>query len=73
MKKYNEVDLAFNIDASLQRVVHLQDDLQNMKEFIRRARDEGVWNADGLHFHEVLYTDLFGSEPRLVQEMLLKI
>lgn len=61
MKKYNDVDLAININGTLQKVIYLQNDIQNVVEFVRRIREEGIWNTEGLKFYQVTYSDLFGS------------
>lgn len=61
MRKYNEIDAAINIDGTLQKTVFLQNDVDTLIEYIRRARDEGNWTTEGLHFYEVKPSDLFGQ------------
>lgn len=60
MKKCRDFDLSFNINKNFQRLRYLQNDVSNLVEFIRRARDERVWSIDGLQFYEINYEDLFG-------------
>lgn len=53
MQKYKDLDLSININKSFQRVRFLENDLNNLIEFIRRVRDESLWSIQGLQFYEV--------------------
>lgn len=61
MKKYNELDMTINLKGTLQKIMYLENDLSNLLEFIRRIREEGTWNTDGLSFHEISSSDLYGK------------
>lgn len=43
------------------REKNLSNDLVNLLEFIRRARDEGKWDADRLKFYCISPENLLGS------------
>lgn len=53
MQKYKDLDLSININKSFQRVRHLENDLNNLIELIKRVRDDSLWSIEGLEFYEV--------------------
>lgn len=65
MKKYSEFDMTINLKGTLQKIMYLENDLGNLLEFIRRIREEGVWNSDGLDFHEITASDLYGKNGQI--------
>lgn len=65
MKTFQQYDVQ-NISSQaeiLQRMMHFQSDINNLTEFIRRVREEGSWNTEGLHFYTVASDDLCGEIP----------
>lgn len=62
MQKYTDLDLAFNIKENFQRVRYLENDLNNLIEFVKRFRDERSWNVDGLKFYEIDSAELIGDK-----------
>lgn len=64
MKKYNELDMTINLKGTLQKIMQLESDVTNLLEFIRRIREEGVWNTDGLDFHKIKSNDLYGKNGK---------
>jgi hypothetical protein len=43
------------------QIERLKSDISNLIEFIRRVREENLWDATGLSFSEVTYEDIFGT------------
>lgn len=60
MRKYSQVELAFNVTGALQQVAYLQSDVKNLLELIRRVREENSWNVEGLKFHQITSADILG-------------
>lgn len=48
--------------SSEARIRRLQSDVTNLLEFLRRARDEGSWNAKGLIFYGLRCEDILGKD-----------
>lgn len=63
MKKYREHDFTVDLLAEpLQKISHLEDDIKNMLEFIKRARENKDWCVDGLTFYNITKEDLLGTQ-----------
>ncbi|XP_066137797.1 uncharacterized protein [Euwallacea fornicatus] len=63
MKKYREHDFVADLLAEpLQKISHLEDDMRNVLEFIRRIRENCKWNLDGLFFYTITARDLLGTK-----------
>ncbi|XP_066256707.1 putative leucine-rich repeat-containing protein DDB_G0290503 isoform X2 [Euwallacea similis] len=63
MKKYREHDFAADLLAEpLQKISHLEDDIRNVLEFIRRIRESRKWSLDGLFFYTITAIDLLGTK-----------
>lgn len=65
MKTLQDYDVQNMTDQNdiLRRMMYFQSDINNLTEFIRRIRDEGLWNLEGLHFYGVSHEDLCGEVP----------
>ncbi|XP_050306566.1 interaptin-like isoform X9 [Anthonomus grandis grandis] len=63
IKKYREHDFAVDLlEEPLQKISHLEDDIKNVLEFIRRIREDGKWNTDGLFFYNITRDELLGPK-----------
>ncbi|XP_019761541.1 putative leucine-rich repeat-containing protein DDB_G0290503 isoform X12 [Dendroctonus ponderosae] len=62
MKKYREHDFAADLLAEpLQKITHLEDDVRNLLEFIKRIRENQDWSLDGLFFYNISERELLGT------------
>lgn len=62
MKKYREHDFAADLLAEpLQKISHLEDDIRNVLEFIRRIRENNEWSVNGLFFNNISKKELLGT------------
>ncbi|GLV38609.1 hypothetical protein CBL_05608 [Carabus blaptoides fortunei] len=63
MKTLQDYDVQNMTDQNdiLRRMMYFQSDINNLTEFIRRIRDEGLWSTEGLHFYGVSHEDLCGE------------
>lgn len=63
MNKYRQYDVTNEIlTEPLEKIFRLENDQKNLLEFIRRIRDDGKWDFEGLSFFEIAYKDLFGND-----------
>ncbi|XP_030749625.1 myosin heavy chain, skeletal muscle-like isoform X3 [Sitophilus oryzae] len=70
MRKYREHDFTTDLlSEPLQKISNLEDDIRNVLEFIRRIRENGDWNTDGLFFHKIKNVDLLGTNTASVKEI----
>ncbi|XP_050306558.1 uncharacterized protein LOC126743492 isoform X3 [Anthonomus grandis grandis] len=57
-----EEKLQKSAESLCQKISHLEDDIKNVLEFIRRIREDGKWNTDGLFFYNITRDELLGPK-----------
>uniref|UniRef100_A0A1B6DMG3 Uncharacterized protein n=2 Tax=Clastoptera arizonana TaxID=38151 RepID=A0A1B6DMG3_9HEMI len=51
------------LNKEYKKITYLHNDLLNVVELLRRLREHGVWNFNGLKFFVLTYEDIFGQHP----------